>query len=318
LILRTLAKYAVSRYWRLQSRAEKERLSGCSPIHVPTYDGAPSMGHSDVLDTGPECWNGWRYWMAFTPYPPAERENPSIVVSNDGINWAEPGGSTNPVVSRFEAQQEGFVYNSDPELVLLSNRELALYYRPIYGENSEGIYRKTSSDGIVWSTAERLLVSPRGFRLLSPAVVVEPDESLTMWTVNTEAKRRDRRVERRTSSDGVSWSDPQPCQIPRGVTPWHLDVLRAGGLYRLLLTSCRPWRLYYWTSGDGYAWEGSADPIPLSGALWDQDGHYRSSFAPRADHVFDLWPTGMDASRSGGDIWRAEWRIGYAKSVKLR
>jgi hypothetical protein len=317
LLWQLLAKYAVSRLWRLRNRLERRRLPRSIVLDVPTYDGAPSVGHPDVFDAGPDGWHGWRYWMAFTPYPDADRENPSIVVSNDGITWLEPDGFSNPVVTRSEARAEGFLYNSDPELALMPDGNLALYYRPIYGRNSEAIYRKISSDGVTWSEGQELLVGAQGFCMQSPTVVVEEDGTLTMWTVNAEAAQANR-VERRTSDDGISWSRPKPCAIPRGVTAWHLDVLRTGEGYRMLLASSRPWRLFYWTSTDGHTWGGGTRPVPLSGDRWDRDGNYRSSFVHRGKHVFDLWTTGIDASRSHGRIWKATWRIGHARSVALR
>jgi hypothetical protein len=52
--------------------------------------------------------------MAFTPYPNSNSalENPSILASNDGVNWEEPNGLTNPI-----AHPESGHYLSDPELV---------------------------------------------------------------------------------------------------------------------------------------------------------------------------------------------------------
>lgn len=37
-------------------------------------------------------WNGYKYWMSYTPYPGgnSEYENPHIAVSNDLINWYAP------------------------------------------------------------------------------------------------------------------------------------------------------------------------------------------------------------------------------------
>ena len=72
------------------------------------------------------AWNGYRYWMAMTPYPNAQNayENPSIVVSDDGETWIEPPGISNPIVPYPGA---GY-YNSDPCLVKAGNL-LYLFYR---------------------------------------------------------------------------------------------------------------------------------------------------------------------------------------------
>lgn len=56
----------------------------------------PNFGycHPDV-QYFPNGFNGYQYWMVFTPYFGSlgneERyENPTVVASNDGLNWAAP------------------------------------------------------------------------------------------------------------------------------------------------------------------------------------------------------------------------------------
>ncbi|MBO9605718.1 MAG: hypothetical protein J7639_07195, partial [Paenibacillaceae bacterium] len=60
---------------------------------IPTYDGSGQTVHPCVLFF-PEGWKGHRYWMAFTPYPDGndQFENPSLVVSGDGVRWFVPPG----------------------------------------------------------------------------------------------------------------------------------------------------------------------------------------------------------------------------------
>lgn len=81
-------------------------LANGQPCHVPTYDGSNECTHPsivDSLDVLGRPWHGYRYWMAFTPYPGnnpmRERfENPSIVASHDADNWVVPGGVENPII----------------------------------------------------------------------------------------------------------------------------------------------------------------------------------------------------------------------------
>ena len=44
-------------------------------------------------------WNGYKYWMAVTPYPngSAFYENPCIIASNDLVSWVEPTPGVNPL-----------------------------------------------------------------------------------------------------------------------------------------------------------------------------------------------------------------------------
>ena len=90
------------------------------PLFIPTYvEESDETCHPDVLYF-PEGWNGWRYWMSHTPYPNTDiaYENPSIVVSNDGINWFEPDGIINPVADVYQGTDMNNNYNSDSHLFM--------------------------------------------------------------------------------------------------------------------------------------------------------------------------------------------------------
>ena len=51
---------------RLSSAAA---VSAANYLTLPTPDGSGQMVHPDVIDFGSNnAWNGWRYWMAITPY----------------------------------------------------------------------------------------------------------------------------------------------------------------------------------------------------------------------------------------------------------
>ncbi len=291
------------------------RLPALAPIDIPTYDGLPSVGHPDVLDTGEQRFGGWRYWMAFTPYPTAPRENPSLLVSEDGTTWQPPDGLVNPVVTLEESQALGYEANSDPDLCLLHDGRLALYYRPIYGVHDDALFRKVSDDGVNWSEGEELAFSDTGFRHLSPSVLALESGGYAMWTVNAEGGYV---VERRLSDDGLQWGEPMTCRPPStGWMPWHIDVVAADGGFHALVASRRPWRLRYWRSTDGLTFTGQDRPLPLSGRTWDGDGHYRSAMVHRHGDVHDVWITGIDAREAGGDLWKGDWRIGHAASIDL-
>jgi hypothetical protein len=287
------------------------------PLDIPTFDGDPSVGHPSVV-FDPRGWNGYRYWMAFTPFPDDGREQPSIVVSQDGVHWRVPEGASNPVVAAAEVRAAGYRYNSDPELVLLADGSMLLYYRPFAGAANEAIFCKRTRDGVAWSSG-RMVLANRAVRypagLLSPAVEVGPDGMLMMWTINGLTVGR-RVVERRTSHDGLTWSRPERCTIPRGVNPWHLDVAAAGGRYHMLLSDRT--RLLYWTSKDGRAWTGSRHrAVGRSGTVHDARGHYRSSLvaAQARPPRWDVWVTGEDGS--GHNVFGDVWRIGLLRDVDL-
>lgn len=53
---------------------------GSAVLNIETYiDGENQPTHPSVVDMGQE-WNGFRYWMAYSPYPYADgaEENPCV------------------------------------------------------------------------------------------------------------------------------------------------------------------------------------------------------------------------------------------------
>jgi hypothetical protein len=311
------------------------------PLDIPTFDGTPSTTHLDVLFI-PEGWNGYRYWMVHTPYPTATRENPEIVASHDGVTWVEPAGISNPVVPYAEIQGLGHGHNSDGILVMLADGvTMACYYRGNAGAGGEKIYRKTSTDGVTWSAAVATnLATANADKYLSPSVLLNDDSTYTMWHVNYGAADPLDRLERCTSTDGITWSASSTCTFPEPVritgaetanTPrlWHLDVEQAGGKYHMLANVIPvgiTTRLYYFTSTDGVTWTrpGPNHPaVPLTtDTAFDADGgHYRSAFQPvpgtnpRAPVQWQVWVAGR---RSGaGDPTGKPWRCGFYDGVEL-
>lgn len=273
------------------------------PLDIPTYDGNPSITHPDVLyiEGG---WNGYSYWMAFTPFPDDPRENPSVVASNDGVHWEVPVGGTNPVTPYSELEP-GFTYFSDTDMVRLANGDLALYYRATNpSANQARIYRKTSSDGITWSAATMVIQVNQSALLASPAIVREANGTFSMWSINAATGNHLTRWERRTSPDGIAWSAPTTCTVPAirgGGEPWHVDVIRddTTGGYHALLMSNGDLNLYYRYSQDGLTWYGSETVIvpKVDGTV----GYYRSAFmkSPTRPGAFDVYAPAVEGY--GGD-----------------
>lgn len=298
------------------------RAQAAPVLVIPTYDDDPRVGHPDVLHV-PEGFGGYTYWMGFTPFPAAARENPSIVASNDGINWVVPTGLTNPIAPFSEATGLGYGWWSDTDLVL-DGDTLVCYFRAAGTGMTDYIARKTSTDGVTWSATEHCFTAPEN-TVLSPAVVKEDDGTFTMFAVDVYTGPG-RKVTKRTSADGVTWSDPVVATSPTldtGHYLWHIDVTKVDGTYHAVMASVTddantlPHRLFYWTSEDGLTWTGSGSPaVPLTGGRIDKRGHYRSTLQPAASGkpaAFDLWTTQMDDTAQPGDHNSAIWRIGVIR-----
>ena len=110
---------------------------------------------SDMVHPGPiyfpEGWNGYRYWMAYTPYPGSNSsyENPCLACSNDGDAWITPPGTINPLV-----QKPSSGYNADTHLVASPDgKKLYLIYRErlITGITGNNVRVMESADGAIWS-----------------------------------------------------------------------------------------------------------------------------------------------------------------------
>jgi hypothetical protein len=301
----------VAEHNRLATLQSGSQASAFIPLDVPVYDNNPSIGHPSVVYVA-DGWNGYTYWMAFTPFPASPRENPSIVASNDGVNWEVPEGLTNPIASLADAVSAGYDYWADTEMVL-DGDTMVLYFKGTDTGVANEYVRTTSTDGITW-TELAVVVTDAG---VSPSIVIESDGSYTMFEV-------DDNIARRTSADGITWTSATLGTRPTLPSPyglWHLAVEQdANGVYHALATASvptgtAPYRLFYWASTDGLTWTGDTAPsVPLSGGRFDAQGHYRSDIMVAASGIpdrFDIMLTGMDDTGANHD--QAIWRLGLIR-----
>lgn len=259
------------------------------PLVTPTPDGTGIATHPDVYYSA-EGWNGYKYWMAFTPYSNLSQENPSILASNDGDTWVVPDGLTNPVVPLPASG-----YNSDPCLVM-DDGVMHLFWRE-YAPGSETIYLKTSENGTVWSAASPVLVGS-GDDIMSPSILFDGSRYV-MWSVANGVG-----IHRRTSSVlGSGWSEPTLCAVtgmPDEVVPWHVAVILSGGVYHLFMCEYEG-SLHYATSDDGLSFSYVMKVISPTRRGWDSKKIYRAT-AVKSTGGFDLW--------YGAQALSGTWRIG--------
>jgi len=76
-----------------------DRFTEDNPLDIPNYGGT-GVTHPSMLYF-PEGVDGYKYWMVYTPYPPASEEEPCIARSNNGVDFVDTGIS-NPVVTKTE------------------------------------------------------------------------------------------------------------------------------------------------------------------------------------------------------------------------
>lgn len=148
---------------------------------LPAYtNGNQNTIHPSVHDFG-AAWNGYRWWMANTPYPPDQDENPCIYASNDQVNWEAPPGLTNPI-DPWPGQSTSNTdwYNSDTELVIDDSGNLVCIYRE-FQSGTVHIRARTSADGVAWGPEHALISSPD--LLLSPSAVRMGPADFRMWMI---------------------------------------------------------------------------------------------------------------------------------------
>lgn len=290
------------------------------PLSIPTYvEDSDETCHPDLLYF-PEGWNGWHYWMSHTPYPNSDVsfENPSIVVSQDGLNWVEPAGIVNPIADVYQGPDMNNNYNSDSQLMISPDGlSMHLIWRRKNGWDNELTQMKTSTDGVNWSAATTILsvmsTNPvLNERTLSPCLLHNGSRYM-LWTVNTKTDPRSVYLRHADVLDG-SWSEPILTDIgefAQGYRVWHMDVEYIDGYYHILAAVGLPTTqegrdLYLGKSLDGVHWTFSSQPVMMGMAgAWDAR-LYRSALLRDS--------SGIGYKNWYGSMNHPHWRIGYSEA----
>ena len=242
--------------------------------------------HPKVL-TFKEKWNGYKYWMSYTPYPKGDdaRENPHIAVSNDLINWKAPN-EKNVALDEPSVKISKKSYNSDSHIVYNNKKNvLECYWRYVNDVNNEVyIYKKVSSDGTNWSNKEVVAYSSDRKKkdYISPAIIYE-NGVYKIWYVDTKNV-----LTYATATEDAKWHDEKVIDLKyeKNLKTWHLDVISTNKGYEMIVVAFDKWdnhndmSLYYSYSKDGISW--SQAKVILKPATktsnWDNKGIYRSTF----------------------------------------
>ncbi len=295
-------------------------LSNASiPQTTPTYDGSGQVVHPGIVYF-PGGWHGYEYWLVMTPYPNgnAAYENPSILVSHDGVTWAPPPGITNPIALPTVS------YLADADLMYdAASNQLWVYYPHQSVAGTTYLVRKVSADGINWGvpTDEDRLFGVPDFELLSPAVLYVGGQ-YRMWSVRTDGgcTSQNNVLEYRTSITGTVWSAPVAATFAQsGYIPWHVEVIHVPSkneFWALMAaypsgSACDNTDLFFARSSDGLNWN-TYNRVALSpgwGSTWDGAQIYRSTLL--YDETNDLLRVWYSANNWVGGI--PIWHQGYTE-----
>ncbi len=229
-------------------------------------------------------WNGYKYWMAYTPYPAGDdsKENPHIVASNNLIKWETPKGLTNPLDERYN-DGETEKYNSDTHLLYNPDLDrLECFWRFVNDKDNEVIiYRSYTKDGINFSEKDVFIKSNnrKAKDYVSPAILYE-NGIYEMWYVDKKE------IQYMETFDGISWTKPVIVKVnykDKELKTWHLDVVYTPKGYEMIMVAYKKGRktmnLYYSYSENKTQNWSEAEKIlgPTTGTIyWDNLGLYRS------------------------------------------
>ena len=187
------------------------------------YAGQNQATHPNVI-AFEEPWHGYRYYMAYTPYPYANgfEENPCLAASNDLIHWEKPEGLINPIACAEENQcdelkDSHLLYRKDTD-------QLEMWYLGRLNSDMQHggslyCFRKVSDDGIHWQSRQTMYRFSE-FNLASPTIVWD-ESGYHFWGIrNSKAFTG---LYYMHSTDGIEWSNLQQCVVPLAEQThmWH-------------------------------------------------------------------------------------------------
>ena len=256
---------------------------------VPTPDGSGQVVHPSVVDFR-TAWNGYRYWLAVTPYKGSNvaLENPVILASHDGVEWSPPPGISNPIYP----WQGSPGYNSDPELVFdPSTGRLICYWREVVSETLEvsRTLAKFSTDGVTWSDVVQIMTDQHFLHCLSPSVVRRRAGDWWMFAVSVSGEIGMRVY--RSVDPLAGWGASQVTPIPE---LFHADVIWDGAAFRLLSVNGNGAAISVRSSRTGYEWSAA------TAVMWPRPGYWDAAlYRPTITVRDDTWMRVWYSARSG-------------------
>ena len=228
----------------------------------------------------PAGFAGYKYWLAYTPYPTAQAdyENPCIVASNDLTTWAQP--TTNPLADKPVGG-----YNADTHLFMsVDGLTMYLSYRERVIGAQNRVMVRSSTDGRNWTAARSIAAGTQGTQDYACQSIWWNGTGWTMISHNLDAASPwpvQRSVS--TSADLFGgFGAPSTVTIAPGAGRawWHTSFARlsSGQVVGLCqdnaISAGSAGNLYWAVSGDDGATFAVSAPISFSGG-----SRYRSCFA---------------------------------------
>jgi len=274
-------------------------------ITLTAYDGSTVTQHvhPTVLKFTTKI-NGYYYIIGITPYPNGndKYENPSVVFSNDLINYTEDNVS-NPLVPPPPSG-----HYADPDMVYDPKNNRIIYYAT-FGDTPEGfgVIILTSIDGVNWTVVNKAYYEVvDSWIYVSPTVVYDPSEGVfKIWIVKYNRGNYTKQLVYTTSLDGTNFSFSnlkalnynKPYHGGSYYNPWHIAVHKVGNEY-WMISACNPVgtrnggapiHLFFANSTDGINWTFYDEPILNTSASLATDSLYRADFLVENGTLYVLY-----------------------------
>lgn len=274
-------------------------------LSLPTEYGDSSINQVKLIDMKFQ-WHGYRYWVAYTPYPDNKTryEDPCIAASNDLQTW-----DTFNLPDSFKSVHDGATNSCISILYDDASNSLELWWRQINtsdGKENSRILRSTSTDGKTWTNPESVLASnDRSTQDWYSPSVVKKDGTYRMWYVTK------RKLWLTQTSDCREWSDPICCNldIQDNSSIWNIDIKESENGYEIISSNYpkdsndhSKMSLYHSISTDGINWSREKQilsPKDESSSAWDNKGLYCGSFIEDEQGYIMLYSGGGSDGNKG-------------------
>jgi len=204
-------------------------------LKIPTYDNSNQVVHPDIL-FAPNKINDYFYYLVFTPYPFSKDkyENPSILGSNDGLEFKELRKGLNPLVGAPK-----YDHNNDPDIFYNSqDKKFYLFYLETLRPKFQNLNLLTSTNTLDWQKETVISYNlKKGDEFILSPSVAEKDGLFYLFFVGRSGSEL--KIKYYVSNDLKKWNKDQEQIADLGLlnnfSPWHLNIVPFGREYYLLV-----------------------------------------------------------------------------------
>ena len=221
------------RFFFVPSALEKIKINRSCPIKIKTYEKSGQGVHPSLLYQPKE---NPAYVLAFTPYPFSMEsfENPSLLVSRDGLRFFEEAPYLNPLVPPPQLD-----HNDDPDLFFY-NDQYNIVYLETLRPKKQNIVLLSSFDRKNWTS--RLIHTdffytdnPDPF-ILSPAFVRTTEKDYLFYIVMNRNSNNEIQYVPIEKNFNPNFSKRKKAVINlHWHNPWHIGIISKDNIFFMLI-----------------------------------------------------------------------------------